>query len=399
MANTFLTTDLISNYTLLEFVNETPFLRTASRATQADFQMASYKIGDTVNIRRRNRFFANDGQVGTVQQVQEQSEVLTINHQYNAIMQYTSKDLTLSIDDFSDRYIRPAIQAIINQMEFDIAAQAAQNLNFYVGTAGSPLASFGAVDAANAKMRSMGVPMMGKDSYCATSLQDAASLRNALANFFNPTLNEDITQYAALGRLGVFDMFESQNIYRQVAGAPGAGPITVSADVTSGSTIPMTGFTALTVVANVGDIFSVAGVQDINPLNYQPTGYNMQFVVTAQATSDGSGDADIEVAPVIISDPGNQNRNVSNAIASGSVVTFVTNHNVNLAYIGQGLDIVCPPLQPLDVPYSTTKTDKELNVSIRLSKQGDILNDTNIMRLDVLCGFLWHPQYAIRLIS
>lgn len=399
MSNTFLTTDLISNYTLLRFVNENPFLRTGSRNVQSDFQMSGYKIGDTVNIRKRNRFLGGDGQVAQAQQVQEQSEVLTINHQFWTTMEYTSKDLTLAIDDFDERYIGPMIDRITTQMEFAIASQASLNLNFFVGTAGTPLNSFASVDAANVKMRTMAVPQMGKDSYVATTNADAGSLRSALANFFNPTFNEDITQRAALGRLGVFDMFESQNINRQVAGSPGAGPITTTADVASGSSIPMTGFTINTIVAQPGDLFSVAGVQDINPLNYQASGYNMQFVVTAQATSDGSGNATIQVAPAIISDPGNANRNVSNVIASGSVVTFVPSHNDNLAYISKGLDIVCPPLQQLDVPYSTIKTDKELNVSIRLSKQGDILNDTNVMRLDVLCGFLWHPQYALRLIS
>ena len=74
-------------------------------------------------------------------------------------------------------------------------------------------------------------------------------------------------------------------------------------------------------------------------------------------------------------------------------------HNVNVAYIERGLDIVCPPLDQLDIPYSKVLTDKEANVSIRVGKQGDIVNDVNIMRIDVLCGFKWHPQYAVRLIS
>jgi hypothetical protein len=399
MANNFLTTDLISNYTLAEFVNNNPFLQTASRNVQADFQMADYRIGDTVNIRRVNRFLVGDGQVGQVQDVLEQSEQLTINHQYNVLIQYSSKDLTLAIDDFNERYIQPAVLHMINKMEFDIAIQAARNLNFFEGTAGTPINSFGALDAANSKLMEMGVPMLGTDSYCALSVRDGGALKNSLANFFNPILNENITQNSVLGRLSVFDMFQSQNIFRQISGTPGAGPITTTAIVTSGNSIPMTGFTPATLVAKVGDIFHVAGVQDINPLSYQPSGNQMQFVVTADAISTGGGAATIFVNPTIISDPGNPNRNVSNAIPSGSVVTFIGSHTVNAAYISRGLDIVCPPLQQLDVPFSKVLTDKKMNVSVRLSKQGDIINDINILRLDVLCGFLWHPQYAIRLIS
>lgn len=399
MANKFLTTDLISIYTLAKFVNETPFLQTSSRNVEADFDMASYKIGDTVNIRRRNRFKTGDGQVTTPQSVQEQSEALVINHQYNVSMNYTMKDLTLSIDDFGERYVEPAIESMVNQMEFDIATQASRDLNFYVGTAGVPLSSFASVDAANRKMRSLGIPKMGRESYCATSLTDAASLRSSLANFFNPTLNETITQRAALGRLGVFDMFESQNIYTQIAGTPGAGPITVVSEVSSGNSIAMTGFTPSTLVAKIGDIFEVEDVYSINPLNYQSTGDFMQFVVTAPATSDGAGNATIFVNPTIISDSGNQNQNVSNPIPASAAVNFVASHTLNLAYIDSGLDLVCPPPEPLDLPFNKRETDKDMNVSILLSKQGDIINGVNIMRLDILCGFKWHPEYAIRLIS
>ena len=397
MANTILTTDLISNYTLAKFVNVNPFVHTASRAVESDFQMTSYKIGETVNIRRQNRFIVGDGQVATGQSYVETTEALTINHQFHTLINFNSKDLTLSLDRFGERYVDPAIRSIVSKMEVAIAQQAATLLNFYEGTAGTPINSFGSVDSAMAKLTEMAVPL-DQDAYCALSVRDGASLKNALANFFNPTLNEEITQYSALGRLSVFDMFQSPNIYRQVSGTPGAGPITVSSTVTSGNIIPMTGLTASTTVFNRGDIFSVADVFNINPLNYQATTQNMQFVVTADVVSTGGGTANVPVAPAIISDLGNPQRNVSNAIASGSVVTPVGSHNVNVAYIKRGLDLVCPPLDNV-VTDSSVKTDPDTNVSIRLARQGDIYNDVCAFRLDVLTGFLWHPQYAIRLIS
>lgn len=397
MANTVLTTDLISNYTLAKFVNENPFIHTCSRATESDFQMASYKIGDSVNIRRQNRFLVGDGQVATRQNYIETSETLTIEHQSHVLIEFASKDLTLNLDRFGERFVDPAVRAIVNDMEVKIAQQAALQLNFFEGTAGTPINSFGAVDSAMAKLSEMAVPM-DADAYCALSVRDGAALKNSLANFFNPTLNEEITQRSALGRLSVFDMFQSQNIYRQVAGTPGAGPITVSANVASGNVIPMAGLTASTTVFKAGDIFSIAGVQNINPLSYQPTGQNMQFVVTQDVVSGVGGTANVTVAPQIISDSNNPQRNVSNVITSGLVVTPVASYNVNVAYIRQALDLVCPPLDNIVVD-SSVKTDPDTRVSIRLAKQGDIYNDVCAYRLDVLWGSLWHPQYAIKLIS
>ena len=397
MANTILTTDLISNYTLAKFVNENPFVHTASRATESDFQMASYKIGDTVNIRRQNRFLVGDGQVATRQNYVETTELLTIDHQFHILIEFSSKDLTLSLDRFGERFVDPAVRHIINKMEVALSQQAAQRLNFFEGTAGTPISSFGSVDAAMAKLLEMAVPL-DQDAYCALGVRDGASLKNSLSNFFNPTLNEDITQYSALGRLSCFDMFQSQNIYRQQAGNPGAGPITVSSTITSGNSIPMTGLNASTLVFAEGDLFSVAGVTSINPLSFQSTQQNMQFVVSQDIVSDGAGNATVFVNPAIVSDLGNPTRNVSNPILSGSLVTPVPSSNRNIAYIKRGLDLVCPPLDNVVID-SSVKTDPDTKVSIRLAKQGDIYNDVCAYRLDVLCGFLWHPQYAIQLIS
>ena len=233
MANNFLTTDLISNVTLAQFVNTNPFLNTASRGVEGDFKMASYRIGNSVDIRKQNHFLVGDGQVANVQDVIEDFETLTINHQYHTAIKYTSQDLTLSIDRFRERYIDPAVLHIVNKMEIDLAARAATDLNFYEGTAGTPINSFAAVDGAGAKLLEMAVDL-SSNSYCALSVRDGAALKASLVNFFNKTLNEDISQRSMLGRLSYFDMFQSQNIYRQTAGAPGAGPITTTSAVEIG---------------------------------------------------------------------------------------------------------------------------------------------------------------------
>lgn len=398
MANNFLTTDLISNVTLAEFVNNNPFIHTASRGLEGDFEMSSYRIGDSVNIRKQNHFNVNDGQVAVIQSVIEDFETLTIDHQYNVTIEYTSRDLTLKIDRFKERYIDPAIQHLVNKMEFDLAIQASQELNFFEGTAGTPINSFAAFDVAGTKLLEQGVNLSDK-AYGALSVRDGGALKSSLQNAFNPTLNEEISLHSALGRLSYFDVFQSQNIARQVAGAPGAGPITTTAIVASGNTIPMAGLTPTTLVFRGGDIFSTEGTESINPLNFQPTGQNMQFVVTADVTSDGGGLATVPVAPTIISDPSNPRRNINQAIPAATVITPVPSHTVNVCYVERGLDIVCPPMDRLDIPYSKVVTDRDANVSIRLNKAGDILQDVNVLRLDVLCGFKWHPQYAIRLIS
>jgi hypothetical protein len=149
----------------------------------------------------------------------------------------------------------------------------------------------------------------------------------------------------------------------------------------------------------VGDLISISGVQSVNPVGRASTGQDMQFVVTANASSDGGGNLTVSVAPVIISDTQNPNRNVSNPVPDNAPVTMIGSHNVNVAYPSRGIDIVCPPLYKLQVPYASVAVDPETGLSLAVTQTGDILGYQNYMRIDLLCGFSWHPQYACVVLS
>lgn len=403
MANQFITTDLVSNTALAMFANNAPFVMTASRIYQDDFVSSGYKIGDTLQVRRQNHFIVGDGSVATPQDIIETTETIVVEHQYHALIAYTIQDLSLRIEDFSRLFIAPAIQEIITQMEKDIGSAAEQQLYYFTGTAGSPINSFTTVDTAGAKLLEQGVNI-ASDAYMAMTVRDGSSLKGSLLNNFTPVFNEDIVRNSAIGHLSYFDIFQSQNIQRHTAGA---GPRLHSSDallvngaVTSGSSIVMDGATAsVTDYFVVGDVFSIAQVDSVNPVGRGDTGQNMQFVVTANASSDGSGNITVQVAPAIISDASNPNRNVSNPIPNNAAVTMIGSHNVNVAYPSRGLDIVCPPLYKLQVPYSSVAVDPETGLSLAVTQTGDILGYQNYMRIDLLCGFSWHPQYACRVLS
>lgn len=403
MPNQFITTDLVSNTALAMFANNAPFVMTASRIYQDDFVSSGYKIGDTLQVRRQNHFIVGDGSVATPQSIIETVESIVVAHQYHALIAYTIQDLSLRIEDFSRLFIAPAIQEVITQMEKDIASAAEQDLNFFSGTAGVAINSFTTVDTAGAKLLEQGVNI-ASDAYLAMTVRDGSSLKGALLNNFTPVFNEDIVRSSAIGHLSYFDIFQSQNIKHHIAGA---GPRLHASDtlltngaVSSGSTLILDGATiSITDYFVVGDVISIAGVQSVNPVGRASTGQDMQFVVTANAASDGAGNITILVSPSIISDASNPNRNVSNAIPNNAAITMVGSHNVNVAYPSRGLDIVCPPLYKLQVPYASVAIDPETGLSLAVTQTGDILGYQNYMRLDLLCGFKWHQQYAVRLLS
>lgn len=403
MPNQFINTQLVSNTALAMFANNAPFVMTGSRIYQDDFQNSGYKIGDTLQVRRQNNFVIGDGSTATPQDIIETVETIPVAHQYHALIAYTVQDLTLRIEDFSRMFIQPAIQNIITQMERDICADAEQELYFFTGTAGTPINSFSSVDIAGAKLLEQGVNIQS-DAYLAMTVRDGSSLKSALLNNFTPVFNEDIVRQSAIGHLSYFDIFQSQNIVRHIAGA---GPtlhasdtLTVNGAVSSGNTIVLAGATpSVTNYFLPGDLISIAGVSSVNPLSRQSTGQNMQFVITQAANSSGGGALTITVSPEIISDTGSPLQNVSNPIPDTSPVTVVPNYNCNVAYPARGLDIVCPPLYKLQVPYSSVAIDPETGLSLAVTQTGDIQAYQNLMRIDILCGFKWHPQYATKVLS
>ena len=403
MSNQFITTQLVSNTALAMFANNAPFVMTGSRIYQDDFTSSGYKIGDTLQVRRQNNFIVGDGATATPQDIIETVENITVAHQYHALIAYTVQDLTLRIEDFSRMFIQPAIQNIVTQMERDICVAAELTLNYFTGSAGTPINSFTAVDTAGAKLLEQGVNI-SSDAYLAMTVRDGSSLKGALLNNFTPVFNEDIVRQSAIGHLSYFDIFQSQNIVRHVAGAgPVSHPadtLTVNGTVSSGNTIVLAGATvSITNYFLPGDIISIAGVSSVNPLSRASTGQDMQFVITAAASSDGAGAITITVSPSIVSSTSSPLQNVSNAVLTTSAVTVTPSYNVNVAYPARALDIVCPPLYKLQVPYASVAVDPETGLSLAVTQTGDILGYQNFMRLDVLCGFAWHPQYAVKLIS
>jgi hypothetical protein len=403
MPNQFITTQLVSNTALAMFANNSPFVMTGSRIYQDDFQNSGYKIGDTLQVRRQNNFIVGDGSTAVPQDIIETVENITVAHQYHALIAYTVQDLTLRIEDFSRMFIQPAIQNIITQMERDICADAEQELYFFQGAAGTPINSFNTVDLAGAKLLEQGVNI-ASDAYLAMTVRDGSSLKSALLNNFTPVFNEEIVRQSAIGHLSYFDIFQSQNVVRHTAGAgPTLHPgdtLTVNGTVASGNTIVLAGATAgVTNYFLPGDLISIAGVHSVNPLSRASTGQDMQFVITAAANSSGGGAVTITVSPSIISSTSSPLQNVDGPVLTTSAVTMVPSYNVNVAYPARALDIVCPPLYKLQVPYASVAVDPETGLSLAVTQTGDILGYQNLMRIDILCGFKWHPQYAVKLLS
>src|SRR6185312_2850182 len=79
----------------------------------------SGKIGPSLTIRMPNQYTVRTGSVLQVQDTVETSQVLTVSTQKGVDTVFSSQDLTLTIDEFSKRYLQPAMSVLATQVEAD----------------------------------------------------------------------------------------------------------------------------------------------------------------------------------------------------------------------------------------------------------------------------------------
>lgn len=398
MANNLITSSLVSKLFLARFTASNAFLNTGSRGLEGDFTNPYYKPGQSVQIRKRNKFKAVDGQQATPTDINDATETVTINHQYHVMIDLSSVEEGYAIADFTEQFITPAVDAINAKMNSDIYQQALQELNYVYGSASAPLAE-NTLFGAQAFMRKLQIP--SRDRVLVASPDACANLNATLYNTFNTNFNEDIIMEGELGQFAGFRIFEDETITPFVTTSPIPGtPVLASSSNSGDTTINISGLPAST--ANVliaGDVISINGVHSITPLTYQSTNQLMTFVVTANASSNSSGAATVSIAPAIIWDPTNSQQNVDLQPLAGAAIAKIGTATNNIAFHPSGLDIVCPPLPKLKTVESDVAYDPRYNVSVRLSAGADIYASQNLYRLDVLCGFKWHQQYALRVLS
>jgi hypothetical protein len=401
MANVFQNTTLVAKTALAMFENNFPYAMLSNRGYQGEFLQGPYQKGDTVTIRRQNFFDGGEGATITPEDITETVEQLTIEKQFWQAVSVTSRELTLNLEDFGQEVLKPAIQKIVSDCETYISNKAKTDLYFHCGSATADLNSYSSVSQAGVRLLEQGVNLTD-NAYFASTVKDADAVKAAALAQFTPVINDQIYKTAAVGHISYFDMFWSQSIAQQTAGVgPTTYPsdtLTVNGAVSSGNTIVLAGATASqTGYFKAGDVISIANVYNLNPVNKQSTGRNAQFVILADANSSAGGAVTITVAPDIIVT--GSSRNVSGAIPNGAAVTVNKSHNVNVAFNRRSLDVICPPIKKLQVPYCEVVTDEKTGLSIRIAMLGDIINDKNIIRLDTLIGAKWHPQYATRVLS
>lgn len=400
--NTLLTIAMITREALRVLENQLTFTKNVNRQFDDKFGVDGAKIGTVVNVRVPPRYIPRIGQALALQDATETQVPVTLNTQLGVDLAFSSVDLALSIDDFSDRFLAPAVAAIANQID---ASGMALYKQIYqsVGTPGTvPNALFTYLSAGVA-LDNSAAPMDGQRTVTINPLMQA-TIVDALKGLFQQATQ--IAQQYEKGQMGTaagFDWYMDQNVQTHTYGPQGGVPLVSGANQT-GTSLLTKGWTAAAAARlNQGDTFTIAGVYQVNPQSRQSVGVLQTFVVTQDFSSDGSGNGTISISPAIT--PSGQFQTVNSSPADSAAIT-VTGSASQLSPQGiamhkDALTMVTADLPlPRGVDMAARMSDKQLGISIRMVRAYDINMDRFPCRLDVLYGWaVLRPELACRVQS
>lgn len=410
MANTTLTADIIAKEALLVMENELGVMKTFHKAHESEFssKVNGYKIGETLSIRRPADFTVRSGATLSTQDVVEGKVALTIDQQKGVDFQFSSTDLTLKVSDLSERVIAPAMTNLINEIAKDCLEQFYRGVYNWVGTPGQTINSF--TDFAKGPERLDELAAPNGMRCAALSPTDHWAVVGSQTSLLNDRLVGSAYRSGSLGNIGGLDTYMSQVMPTHTTGthSTGSTPLVnaasqeVTYDTAKDSwsqSLITDGWANSTAVLKAGDVITIAGVNMVNPKTKADTGILQQFVVTADASSDGSGNATLTISPPMISASG-PHKTVAAAAADNAAITVLgsedTGYRQNLMYHKNAFACAMVPMEMPQAAYNGSRQTYK-DMSVRVIPIYDGTNDISKWRLDVLYGRkLIDPRIATR---
>lgn len=409
--NRLLTDDIIVKEALRLLKNELVFAPLVYRELEPKFA----KKGDTISLKKPFRTKTASGRTLVKQPLVDQYTPFNINKQEHFGLEVTVRDRTLSLEQFSERYLKSGITQIANKIDKSIADVMRTAFFFSSGTPGTAIGTK-SFHLAKAYMGKVGVPDDGMRR-AVMDMLDAAEISDAISSKFNEMMVKEALQKGYMGPLAGFDMFESANVTAHTVGDHGGSPVIKGAGQT-GSVLETNGWgTGVTGLLNEGDVFTIDNVYEINPQNYTSTGRLQRFVVTSTVNSDGSGNATINISPSIndgslttTDEDGNTislaaYQNVSAAPAGNASITVIgtaeTTYRQNFLFHRDAVALCMIDLElPQSAPIKARVRDPDSGLSMSMTGNYDVNNQSEVSRIDAVWGVhAIYPELGHRLFS
>ncbi len=401
MSNTTLTADIIAKEAVMILDNNLVMAKQVFRGYENDFdkKVNGYNIGETLSIRKPTDFTVRNGSTMTAQDVVEGKTSITVDKFKGVDFKFTSQDLTLRIEDLSERVIKPAMVQLANQIDRDLMALYASVPN-WVGTAGQTIDSYKDFAVGPQRLDEYAVPTDGRSAVLSPA--DHWGLLGSQTSLYIQDAAKGAYRQGSLGMIGGVDTYMSQNVPTHTTGSDLSGTInqsvtTSTIDYATVKDSMQQTITVASVNLNPGDVFTIANVNGVNPVTKADLGFAKQFTVVSYSSNT------LVFYPAMIWTGAFQNVAVAsgttdlNSAAITAVGTASTGYRQNMMFTERAFALVSVPLvRPpgaVDVSRQTYK-----GTSVRVIPVYDGVNDVSAWRLDTLYGTkAIDPRQALRI--
>ena len=403
MANSLLTPTAVTREALRILHQKLNFVGTCNRQYDSSYAQDGAKIGDSLKIRLPNQYTVRSGATLSAQDTTEQSVTLQVATQKGVDVNFTSSELTMDIDDFSDRILEPAMAVLAANIESDAISMYKDVYN--------EVSDVGASITANDVLTASKVLTDNLAPYSQRCLnlntQDNLDLVDALKGLYNDQTKVGKNYRegrVASNTFGFSDIMENTLMPTHTTGSDdGTGDYLVNDSGTIAE-----GSTSITVDTGAGtwkegDIFVFAGVNRVHPETKADTGILQQFVVTADVSSSATS---ISFSPALRSSGALQNVSAmpaNNAALSklesdrSTAIGASADYGISMAYHKDAFAFATADLlKPKGVDFVAREVMD--GISMRIVRDYDISNDKFPCRVDVLYGYkAIRPELACRI--
>jgi len=400
MANTLLTIDEITRESLRVLHGSCAFIRGVNREYDSSFAKTGAKIGDTLRIRKPNKYTVRSGRVMNVQNTTNDYVSLPVTSQKGVDMNFTSVERSLSLDDFSKNIIQPAMSVLASYIDNDALSMINKVYNS-VGTPGTTPASTNVFSDAMAKLDDNLAPRDGNRWAILTPTAMARTTQGDRALFQASDLLADQYRNGVISKAVGLKWAIDQNLVSVTTGSRSGTVLTVGASSTGATTISLDGLTGATDTIKAGEVFTIADVYDVNPETKATLTTLKQFTVLADATAASNAITNLSISPTIYGPTSGALQNVSALPANDKAITFygttsATVYPQNLVFHKDAFTFATADL-PL--PHAAEQASRQVmdGISMRIWQGDDIVNDQFPCRVDVLYGYVpTYPELACR---
>jgi hypothetical protein len=412
MSNSLLTNDVIAKECLMSLKSNLVFTRNSSREYSSEYAKKGAKIGNTFNIRKPSRYEVTEGRTLNIQDSQDQSVALTVDKQYHVGMAFSQDDRTLSVDEFRERYIDPAMIALAHKIDSSFYAAMYKQVFSSVGVPSAtafPSTLKGFLQA-KAKMELLGAPAKQVSAIVDPLVQ--AELVDGLKGLFQSS--EKISSQYETGLMGIAagcKFASSASVAKHTIGAvDGACAVKTTISTQGAAAVAVKTITTASITGayKAGDVITFGGVYAVHPQTRQSTGQLAQFTVLADANASSNEVASLTFSPAMYST--GQYQNVDSLPQVNALVKVFNGTSSayssivapqNLVFHKEAFALGSVDLELPDGGVKASRAvDEDAGLSLTMTQQFDITNYRQITRIDWLGGWKCiYPELACRVVG